>query len=109
MHRELTTGVLLVVLGAGVLHAVWNAIVKQASDRLVAFAWIGVALVIAAPIALVLTGLPASSSVVFAVASAVIHVGYDFALMNAYRLGAFNQMYPVFDFIGRRGSLGALW
>lgn len=95
MHRELTTGVLLVVLGAGVLHAVWNAILKHSSDRLVAFAWIGVALVVSAPIALGLTGLPASSAIIFAVVSAVIHIGYDFALMNAYRLGSFNQMYPV--------------
>jgi len=33
--------------------------------------------------------------VALAVTSAVIHVGYDLALMNSYRLGCFNQVYPI--------------
>lgn len=85
----------MIVLGAGVLHAVWNAIAKAIDDRLLVFAWIGVALTISGGIALLLTGLPARAALIFALASTVVHVGYDLALMNAYRLGAFNQMYPV--------------
>lgn len=95
MHRELTAGVLFVVLGAGVTHAIWNAITKWIEDRLVVFAWIGVSLVVTAGIALPVTGLPAETAMWFAVASAAIHIVYDFALMNAYRLGAFNQAYPI--------------
>lgn len=95
MRHELTTGVLLVVLGAGVLHAVWNAIVKSVSDRLVAFAWIGVALLAVTVPVLVSTGLPPGEALVLGVVSACVHVAYNFALMNSYRLGAFNQMYPV--------------
>ncbi len=41
------------------------------------------------------TGLPYRAAIGFAIASAVIHVGYDLALMNSYRLGAFNQTYPI--------------
>ena len=77
------------------LHAAWNAITKAIDDRLIVFAWIGVALTVSGGIALPFTGLPAGAAIPFAVASAVIHVAYDLALMNAYRLGSFNQMYPV--------------
>ncbi len=95
MHRELTVVVLLVVLGAGVLHAVWNAITKSFEDRLMVFAWIGAALTVSGGAALPFTGLPGRAAVEFAVASVAIHVVYDLALMHAYRLGAFNQMYPI--------------
>ena len=39
--------------------------------------------------------MPARAAVGFAIASAVIHIGYDLALMNSYRLGSFNQVYPI--------------
>lgn len=92
---HLSSGVLFVVLGAGVLHAVWNAITKAVEDRLVVFAWIGTALAVSGGTALAFTGLPARAALIFLVASAVVHVAYDLALMNAYRLGSFNQMYPI--------------
>jgi len=44
---------------------------------------------------LAITGLPRRTSIVFAVVSAGLHVGYELALMTAYRLGAFNQTYPI--------------
>lgn len=83
------------VLGAGVLHATWNAVMKAVDDRLVVFAWTGVTIAICGGAALAVTGLPAAAALWFVIASAVIHVVYDLALMNAYRLGSFNQMYPV--------------
>jgi drug/metabolite transporter (DMT)-like permease len=92
---RLTPLIVVVVIGAGALHASWNAIVKQVSDRLMAFAWIGVASAVTGGLVLVLTGLPAAAALWFAGASAVIHVGYNLALMNSYRLGAFNQTYPI--------------
>jgi drug/metabolite transporter (DMT)-like permease len=94
-QAHLTLLIVAVVVGAGALHASWNAIVKQADDRLMAFAWIGIASTVGGGAALVHTGLPYGAAIGFAVASAVIHVGYDLALMNSYRLGAFNQTYPI--------------
>jgi hypothetical protein len=88
---HLTPAVTAVVIGAGALHACWNAIAKQVQDRLMAFAWIGIAATIAGGAVLLVTGLPARAATV----SAVTHVGYDLALMNSYRLGAFNQSYPI--------------
>jgi drug/metabolite transporter (DMT)-like permease len=93
--RELSASIVLLVVGAGLLHAVWNAIAKYVEDRLVAFALIGIVSTVAGGAALAVTGLPYRTAVSFAVVSAVLHIGYDFALMNSYRLGAFNQTYPI--------------
>jgi len=92
---HLTPAIIAVVIGAGALHAGWNAIAKQVQDRLMAFAWIGIASTITGGLVLLVTGLPYRAAIAFAIASAVIHVGYDLALMNSYRLGAFNQTYPI--------------
>jgi drug/metabolite transporter (DMT)-like permease len=94
-HPTLTTLIVVMVLGAGILHAVWNAIAKYVDDRLTAFAMIGVVSTLAGGVALVVTGLPAGNAIPFAVISAALHVAYDLALMNSYRLGAFNQTYPI--------------
>ena len=92
---HLTPAIIAAVIGAGALHASWNAMVKQVSDRLMAFAWIGIASTIGGCSALLVTGLPYRAAIGFAIASAVIHVAYDLALMNSYKLGAFNQTYPI--------------
>jgi drug/metabolite transporter (DMT)-like permease len=60
-----------------------------------AFAWIGLSAMLTGGIVLTMTGLPASRAIPYAVTSAVIHIGYDLALMNSYRLGALNQTYPI--------------
>ena len=92
---HLTTLIVVAVIGAGALHAVWNAIAKHLDDRLMAFAVMGIALTVGGGLVLAVAGLPARTAVLFAIASAVIHVGYEVALMNSYRLGAFNQVYPI--------------
>ncbi len=92
---HLTLAVLAAVVGAGALHAVWNAIAKRAADRLTAFGWIGVAASVGGGLVLALTGMPAGPAIAFAVISAAIHVAYDLALINTYRLGAFSQTYPI--------------
>jgi drug/metabolite transporter (DMT)-like permease len=92
---QLTPAIIVIVIGAGALHATWNAITKQTADRLLAFAWISVASTGCGGLLLAFTGMPAGPAIWFAVVSAVIHLAYDLALMNSYRLGAFNQTYPI--------------
>jgi len=92
---HLTSLIVVIVIGAGALHAVWNAIAKHVGDRVVVFALMGVPLTLAGALAVAVAGLPARAAVAFAIASAVIHVGYDLALMNSYRLGSLNQVYPI--------------
>jgi drug/metabolite transporter (DMT)-like permease len=94
-HSQITVPVVIVVIAAGALHAAWNAIAKYLDDQLVAFALIGLASTLAGGMVLALTGLPYRASIGFAVVSAAIHVGYELGLMNSYRLGAFNQVYPI--------------
>jgi drug/metabolite transporter (DMT)-like permease len=94
-QAHLTPMIVAIVIGAGALHATWNAIAKQVDDRLMAFAWIGIASTAAGGVGLIVTGLPYRAAIGFAVGSAIIHVGYDLALINSYRLGAFNQTYPI--------------
>ncbi len=92
---HLTTLLVVAVIAAGALHAVWNAIAKHLDDRLMAFAVIGIPMAVIGGLAVAVTGLPGRTAVFLAVVSAVIHVGYELALMNSYRLGAFNQVYPI--------------
>jgi drug/metabolite transporter (DMT)-like permease len=95
VQPHLTPVIILVVIGAGALHACWNAIAKGVGDRLMAFAWISAASMVTGGAMLAVTGLPARAAIGFAITSAVIHFGYELALMNSYRLGAFNQTYPI--------------
>ncbi len=46
-------------------------------------------------VVLPIAGLPRSGAVVFAAASAVIHVAYTGALLQSYRLGDFGRTYPL--------------
>ena len=92
---HLTTLIVVAVIGAGALHAVWNAIAKHLDDRLMAFAVMGISMTVVGGLTVAVTGLPSRTAVLFAVVSAVIHVGYELALMNSYRLGSFNQTYPI--------------
>ncbi len=94
-HTQITVSIVLIVIGAGALHAAWNAIAKYLDDRLAVFALIGVASTVVGGAVLAVTGLPYRAAIWFAVLSAAIHIGYDLGLMNSYRLGAFNQVYPI--------------
>jgi drug/metabolite transporter (DMT)-like permease len=92
---HLTLGVTGIVLCAGLLHAVWNAIASATEDKLVAFGLIGVSYTVVAAVALPLTGMPRSAAIVFVLCSAVLHLAYNFALMQSYRLGDFGRTYPL--------------
>jgi drug/metabolite transporter (DMT)-like permease len=88
-------GVAIVVLFAGVIHATWNAIAARAGDATATMLMIGLTdIVIAVPMLLVL-GLPRAGAYPFAVASALIHVAYNAALLRSYRLGGFSRAYPL--------------
>lgn len=93
--RHLTLIVVALVLCAGVLHAVWNAIASRISDPTVAFALLGIAQIPFAVIALPLAGMPCSAAIPFAAGSAAIHVAYTSALLHSYRLGGFGRTYPL--------------
>jgi drug/metabolite transporter (DMT)-like permease len=91
----LTPGVAAVVLLAGVLHAVWNAIVAKIEDKALTFGLIGAVSTVVAVALLPLSGLPRSAAFGYVLISAVLHLVYDYALLRSYRLGDFGRVYPL--------------
>jgi drug/metabolite transporter (DMT)-like permease len=95
VSEHVTATVALIVIGAGGLHATWNFIIKYIDDGLVAFGLMGVVMIVAGGIGLLVTGLPYRAAIPFVLGSVVIHVAYQLGLMQSYRIGAFNQTYPI--------------
>jgi drug/metabolite transporter (DMT)-like permease len=94
---ELTLGVTLAVLGAGLLHAGWNALIKSAGggDALLDTATIVAGGTFCSLLALPFVPLPFTASWPFALASVVIHFGYYLTLAQAYRTGDLSFAYPL--------------
>ncbi len=92
---HLTSGVLVAVLGAAALHALWNSLVKSASDKFLTSAvvaiWCGV---IALMAALVLPR-PAGAALPFIIASAVIHIVYFLLVGRLYHSADLSVAYPM--------------
>lgn len=107
---EYSLPVFLTVLGAAVMHAGWNALVRGGIDPLLHTAaiviWTGV---IATPFVLILPA-PSPQSLIILAYSVAIHLVYYFTLASAYRHAALSVVYPIM-----RGSaplivsIGAIW
>lgn len=87
--------VVAAVLAAAVLHAGWNAIAKAIADRLALTARIGVVCVAAAASGIWWVAAPTKESWPWLGASVAVHLAYNLVLITAYRLGDFNQAYPI--------------
>lgn len=92
---EPSAGIVASVLGAAVLHAAWNAMIKSSGDKL-----LDAALVCLGGTAVVLPFLPfaafpAEAAWPWLGASVVIHVAYFFALVAAYKAGDLSHGYPI--------------
>ncbi len=91
----LTWPLALAVIGAALLHAGWNALIKAGTDKSLDTALVHVlASVVALPL-LAVVGLPPTSTWPWLLASLVIHVGYYFALARAYQHGELGLTYPI--------------
>ena len=85
---------LIAVLAAALLHASWNLVLKSSSERLVAAsAQVALAGLAFLPI-LVWRGFPIEV-LPFLLASAVVEVGYIFALATAYDRADLSFVYPI--------------
>jgi drug/metabolite transporter (DMT)-like permease len=93
--NHLTPAVTAVVLGAGVIHAIWNAIASVIKEKYVAFGLIGLTEAVVAGVCLPIAGLPAGPALAFVAASAVVHIAYTYGLLHSYRLGEFGRAYPL--------------
>jgi drug/metabolite transporter (DMT)-like permease len=92
---ELSPGVTLAVLGAALLHAAWNAMLKGGRDTMLDMAIVvaGSSLVVVPLLPFI--PLPAPESWPYIGASIVIHIGYYTALVGTYRAGDLSHGYPL--------------
>jgi drug/metabolite transporter (DMT)-like permease len=95
--QELSLGITLAVLGAGLLHAGWNALLKAApgGDPMLDTASVVAGSSICALVALPFVPLPDPAAWKFVAASATIHFAYYITLAHAYRTGDLSFAYPL--------------
>jgi drug/metabolite transporter (DMT)-like permease len=92
---ELSLGVTFAVLGAALLHASWNALLKAGRDPLLDTGLIALAgSAFGGALAFVVPP-PAPAAWPFILASSLIHIGYYAALAGAYRAGDLSHGYPI--------------
>ena len=87
--------IVALVLLAAVLHATWNAVIKAGEDRALTLALvIGTGSVLALPV-LPFVPVPAAESWFYLLLSFLLHLGYFFFLLQAYKVGDLSHVYPV--------------
>lgn len=91
----MTALVVAIVLGAALLHAFWNAVVKGADDKTVVLGLIALGHVVPGVGIVMLVPSPGWDTLPYLVASTVIHWGYYYLLNMAYRLGDLSVVYPI--------------
>ena len=87
--------VIIVVLAAAVMHAVWNAVVKIEGDRLMTMAVVISTTGLLAPLLLLAGPPPASASWPYILLSVLLNNAYFLFLIEAYRFGDLSQVYPI--------------
>ena len=91
----MTLTVFIAVIGAALLHASWNALVKSGADKLMSLTAVilghlpfaVIAIAVSPPIDLV--ALP------YIAVGIALHMGYQVFLLYAYGAGDFTQVYPI--------------
>ncbi|MDQ3026802.1 MAG: DMT family transporter [Pseudomonadota bacterium] len=91
----MSTQVLLVVLFAAVLHALWNAAVKASVRQRLPSAAIFIGAGVVAGTIVPFVPAPARESWPFLWGSVAVHCAYSIMLGHAYRLGDFSLAYPL--------------
>jgi uncharacterized membrane protein len=94
---ELSLAVTLAVLGAGLLHAAWNALLKSApgGDPMLDMATIVAGSAVCGLVVIPFAGVPDAAAWKFAAMSSIIHWGYYVTLAHAYRTGDLSFAYPL--------------
>ena len=87
--------VFLAVIGAAVLHASWNALLKGGSDKTLSMAAIIIGHVPLALLALPFVPLPTLASLPYLFTGILLHFGYQMFLLKSYQMGDLTQVYPI--------------
>ena len=87
--------IFLAIILAAFLHAVWNAMVKNEDNKYVAVTAIVLGHVPVSVLIILLTPIPSVESIPFIILSALLHIGYEWYLLSAYRFGDLTKVYPI--------------
>jgi len=87
--------VFLVVIGAAILHASWNGLVKHADDKFLSMSAVVLGHAPFAVVLLAVSPMPDVASWLYIVAGALLHTGYQLFLLYSYRIGDLTQVYPI--------------
>ena len=83
------------VMGAALLHAAWNTLLKSGHDKVLSMAGIVVGHIPFGIMALFFVPFPSTYSLPYLGASIVLHAGYQFFLLKSYQIGDLTQVYPL--------------
>ena len=87
--------VFFLVLFATVMHAVWNGMVKNHPDKVVAVAAIVLGHIPLAVIAIIILPAPTIDCIPYIIASSIVHQGYQWYLLSSYQVGDLTKVYPI--------------
>ena len=87
--------VFFTILLATIMHAAWNAMVKKHPDKTIAVSGIVLGHVPLGIVAIIIFPMPSIESMPYIIASAIIHQGYQWYLISAYKIGDFTKVYPI--------------
>jgi len=85
----------LLVLVAAVLHALWNAALKSSGERFLTFTAIRATGTMLGLLATPFVAFPAAQAWPFLIAGFIVHNVYYVFLLFAYRIGDLSQVYPL--------------
>jgi drug/metabolite transporter (DMT)-like permease len=91
----MSTTVFIAVIGAAILHASWNALVKGGADKLLSLSAVVFGHLPFAIISLLFVPLPDAASWPYLFGGVFLHVAYQIFLLNSYAFGDLTQVYPI--------------
>jgi len=90
-----TTFVWTAVLGAALLHALWNSLVKNSGDKFMGSARVALWTGVFAALTALVTPAPFAAALPYVIASALIHVVYFLLVGRLYRNADLSVAYPL--------------
>ncbi len=87
--------IVLLVLLAGLIHAVWNALAKGMTSQSTSFALMNLATAAVSWCALPFIGIPRSAAWPYLLGSVACHLSYQLFLMGSYERAEFSRAYPI--------------
>ncbi|MGI9483568.1 MAG: EamA family transporter [Hyphomicrobiales bacterium] len=87
--------VIFAVLGAAVMHASWNAVIKVGLDKFLSISLMSLFMGAISLVFIPFVDVPQGVTWIWIIISAALHTGYKLLLIRAYSVGDMGQVYPL--------------